>query len=65
MALPSSPPLLAIIEGEPDLPSASNIRPIASASHPQHRKRPHSDYDSLSSDPVFSDTTEDDEAQNV
>ncbi|KAK1071127.1 hypothetical protein LTR74_003508 [Friedmanniomyces endolithicus] len=65
MALPSSPPLLAIEDDEPDLLSASNLLPIASASHPQPRKRPHSDYDSLSSDPLFSDTTEDDEAQNA
>ncbi|KAK0833620.1 hypothetical protein LTR73_001383 [Friedmanniomyces endolithicus] len=64
MALPSSPPSLAIDE-EPDLPSASDFLPIASASHSQHRKRPHSGYDSLSSDPLFSDTTEDDEAQNA
>ncbi|KAK5715590.1 hypothetical protein LTR15_010235 [Elasticomyces elasticus] len=66
MALPSSPPLLA---EENDLPVATTFLPLASGSSipfgALHRKRQYADYDSLSSDPVFSDTTEDDEAQNA
>ncbi|KAK3677813.1 hypothetical protein LTR78_002663 [Recurvomyces mirabilis] len=62
MALPSSPPLLP---EEYDLPSATTLLPLASGSsvaiRPLHRKRQHSDYGSLSSDPLFSDTTEEDD----
>ncbi|KAK3115204.1 hypothetical protein LTR53_005708 [Teratosphaeriaceae sp. CCFEE 6253] len=66
MALPSSPPLLP---DDFDLPALPPLRPSASGSGapigPLERKRQHSDYGSLSSDPLFSDTTEDDEAQDV
>ncbi|KAK3643061.1 hypothetical protein LTR56_010435 [Elasticomyces elasticus] len=66
MALPSSPPLLA---EENDLPVATTFLPLASGSSISfgalQRKRQYADYDSLSSDPVFSDTTEDDEAQDI
>ncbi|TKA63502.1 hypothetical protein B0A55_11223, partial [Friedmanniomyces simplex] len=58
MALPSSPPLLAD-DDDSDLPSAPSLLSLPTGSY--HRKRQHSDYDSLSSDPLFSDTTEDDE----
>ncbi|KAK5674242.1 hypothetical protein LTS10_012979 [Elasticomyces elasticus] len=66
MALPSSPPLLA---EENDLPVATTFLPLGSGSGISfgalQRKRQYADYDSLSSDPVFSDTTEDDEAQDT
>ncbi|KAK5747515.1 hypothetical protein LTR17_000157 [Elasticomyces elasticus] len=66
MALPSSPPLLA---EENDLPVATTFLPLGSGSGISfgalQRKRQYADYDSLSSDPVFSDTTEDDEAQDA
>ncbi|KAK5114068.1 hypothetical protein LTR85_010374 [Meristemomyces frigidus] len=61
MALPSSPPLLP----EQDLPTLPAFLPIASASDSDaglralNRKRQLSDYGSLSSDPLFSDTTSD------
>ncbi|TKA77695.1 hypothetical protein B0A55_04005 [Friedmanniomyces simplex] len=62
MALPSSPPLLAD-DDDSDLPSAPSLLSLPTDSY--HRKRQHSDYDSLSSDPLFSDTTEDDEVQDA
>ncbi|KAK5107365.1 hypothetical protein LTR62_001345 [Meristemomyces frigidus] len=61
MALPSSPPLIA---DDIDLPYIATFGPLAANSdvpvRPLQRKRQHSDYGSLSSDPLFSDTTEED-----
>lgn len=80
MALPSSPPLLPELDrpgsqslpilsddfGDSDLPRAIvNTRPAIGPSYGAHsRKRHFSDYDSLSSDPLFSEGTSDSEGAN-
>jgi len=66
IALPSSPPLLP----EQDLPTSPTFPPLASTSSSNaglfahHRKRQLSDYESMSSDPIFSDATSDSDANH-
>lgn len=68
MALPSSPPLLPELDLPEVAPSADlPLRALAasSSSLPHSRKRQLSDYGSLSSDPLFSDTASDTDQEGV